>query len=307
MSYLIFDIETIPDLSVWTPPPVETPDQAPPADAPLPGQLQLVGAPAPAGPIGAPPAEPGAPPPADGGIVIPPMSAPKKSRSRKKAAAPGEPPKEPFPPHYAHRVIAIGWTWLELDAGAAEVKGIGCVGTSVFKDDEGSLITAWDDFVRRESPTIVTFAGRGFDVPVLSLRAFRHGVSQAWADREYRHRYSERHLDLFEQLTEYGILPRTGFSLDTFAQLMGLPGKMGVDGSQVKALWTAGEIGKIEAYCACDAVRTAFVLLRFLLIRGRISKAQYVTAARSLLETSNGMGLGAITFGVDAKRLLLEG
>lgn len=297
MSYLVFDIETIPDLSVWTPPPAEQPEQATPPGAPLPGQLQLVGAPS---------VEPGAPP-ADTGIVIPPMSAAKKSRSRKKAAAPGEPPKEPFPPLYAHRVIAIGWTWLELDAGAAEIKGVGCVGTSTFKDDEGMLISAWNDFMRKESPTVVTFSGRGFDVPVLSLRAFRHGVSQSWADREYRHRYGERHLDLFEQLTEYGLVPRTGFSLDTFSQLMGLPGKMGVDGSQVRTLWTAGEIGKIEAYCACDAVRTAFVLLRFLLMRGRISKVQYVTAARSLLETSNGMGLGAITFGVDVQRLLLEG
>ena len=44
----------------------------------------------------------------DGGIVIPPVGTPaKKSRSRKKPANPAEPPKEPFAPLYAHRVIAM--------------------------------------------------------------------------------------------------------------------------------------------------------------------------------------------------------
>ena len=72
-------------------------------------------------------------------------------------------------------------------------------------------------------------------------------------------------------------------------------------------MWKSGEVAKIEAYCACDAVKTSFLLLRYFLMRGRISKEQYVAAARTLLATSGAQGLGAITFGVDTKRLLLEG
>jgi predicted PolB exonuclease-like 3'-5' exonuclease len=292
MSYLVFDIETVTDLSVWTPPPVELPP-ADPAIAPLPGQLALVGAPTAL--------------PTDSGIVIPPVGTPaKKSRSRKKPVNPADPPKEPFAPLYAHRVIAIGWSWLDLDGGKVEIKGVGCIGTSTFKDNEAGLLVAWDEFMRREAPTIVTYAGRGFDVPVLALRAFHHGVSQAWADKDYRYRYGDRHIDLFEHLTDYGLVPRTGFSLGTMSQLMGLPNKT-LDGSGVAALWRNNEIAKIEAYCACDAVRTALVMLRYFLMRGRIGKEQYVRACQGLLITSTNMGLGEITFGIDAKRLLLEG
>jgi len=289
VSYLVFDIETIPDLSVWTPPATE----APPPDpaAPLPGQLSIVGAPV---------------PPADSAIVIPPLGTPvKKPRARKKPAN-GEPAKEPFAPHYAHRVVAIGWTWLELDNGAAELKGMGCVGTSTFKDDEAALISAWNDFVRREGPTIVTYNGRAFDVPVLGLRALRHGVSQAWADKDYRYRYGERHLDVFEHVTEYGLVPRTGFSLDVLSQLIGLPAKGETNGASISAMFAKGDIAKLEAYCASDSVKTAFLLLRYFLMRGRVSKDQYVVMARMLLEACAAQGLGSITFGVDTKRLLLE-
>lgn len=288
MSYLVFDIETVPDLSVWTPP---APEAAPANPAPPPGQGTLALVPV---------------VPTDGGIVIPPIgtTAGKKSRSRKKPVDPNAPPKDVFPPLYAHRVIAIGYVWLDENF---TVKQIGCVGTRAFGDDEAKLLTGWDSFVNQERPTVVTFAGRGFEIPVLGLRALRHGVAQGWADNDYRYRYGDRHLDLFDLFTEHGLVPRTGYSLDMFSQLIGLPGKNGVDGSKVNALFMRGEIATIEGYCACDAVRETFLLLRYLLMRGRLTREQYQAAAKTLLELSAAQQLGGITFGVDLKRLLLEG
>lgn len=310
MSFLVFDIETIPDLSLWTPPPTPAPE-APP-DAALPGQLGLPGAPAtpptlqsvpPTGTI----VVPGAPT-AGFTMQIPPTGQrkPRKPRATKPKAN-GEPPKEPFAPLYAHRVIAIGWVWLELDAGQAALKGMGCVGTSTFKDDEAALLTGWNDFVRREQPTVVSWRGRWFDVPVLGLRALRHGISQSWADDGYRKRYSDHHVDLFDVLTEYGAVPQTGMKLSTMSEIMGLPGKTDVDGSKVNAMYQRGEIAKIEAYCASDAARTAFLLLRYRLMRGWISVEQYRVGARALLEQCSAMNLGNLTLGIDSKRLLLEG
>lgn len=308
MSFLVFDIETIPDLSLWTPPPVAA--LAPPDPAvPLPGQLGLPGAPPPPTLQSVPPTGTITTAPSPGfSIQIPPVGQRKARKPRAtKPKANGEPAKEPFAPLYAHRVIAIGWVWLELDAGQAALKGMGCVGTSTFKDDEAALITGWNDFVRKEQPTIVSFVGRTFDVPVLGLRAMRHGISQSWADDGYRKRYGDHHVDLFDVLTEYGALPRTGYSLGALSTVLGLPDKGELVGGSVSGMYQRGEIAKIEAYCCSDAVRTAFLLLRYRLMRGWMSVEQYRVGARALLEQAAAMNLGNLTLGIDTKRLLLEG
>jgi predicted PolB exonuclease-like 3'-5' exonuclease len=308
VSFLIFDIETIPDLSLWTPP-ASAPLPPDPA-APLPGQLGLPGAPAalpafqsvpPTGTIVAPGA-----PAAGFSLHIPPVGQrkPRKPRATKPKAN-GETAKEPFAPLYAHRVIAIGWVWLELEVGQPAVKGMGCVGTSTYKDDEAALLTGWNDFVRKEQPTVVSFCGRTFEVPVMGLRAIRHGISQGWADEEYRKRYNSHHIDLFDVLTEYGAVQRTGYSLGTLSTILGLPDKGEVNGASVAGMYQRGEIAKIEAYCASDAARTAFLLLRYRLMRGWMSVDQYRIAARALLELCATMNLGNLTLGVDVNRLLL--
>ncbi len=308
MSFLIFDIETIPDLSLWTPPPPEVTETPP--DAPLPGQGTLPAMPAAPALQSVPPTglivAPGAPAPGFT-MQIPATGAkkPRKPRARKPKA--GEPAKEPFAPLYAHRVIAIGWVWMELDEGQAKIKGLGCVGTSTFKDDEAGLLTAWNEFVRKEQPVVVSYVGRSFDVPVLGLRALRLGISQSWADKEYRHRYGERHIDLFDVLTEYGVVPRTGFSLGMASKIIGLPDKNDIVGGGVNGLYQRGETAKIEAYCCSDAIRTAFLLLRYRLMRGWLSPEQYRVGARALLDQAAAMNLGNLTLGVDTRRLLLEG
>jgi len=307
MSFLIFDIETIPDLSLWTPP-APAPDPAPPG-APLPGQLGLPGAPQPPMLQSVPPTGQITTAPTAGfTLQIPPAGQrkPRKPRAPKPKAN-GEPAKDPFAPLNAHRVIAIGWVWLELDAGQAQLKGMGCVGTSTFKDDEAALLTGWNNFVRHEQPTVVSWRGRSFDVPVLGLRALRHGISQSWADEGYRKRYGDHHVDLFDVLTEYGAVPQSGMKLSTMSEVVGLPGKTDVDGSKVNGMYQRGEIAKIEAYCCSDAVRTAFLLLRYRLMRGWLTLEQYRVGARALLEQCATMNLGNLTLGVDTKRLLLEG
>jgi len=65
-----------------------------------------------------------------------------------------------------------------------------------------------------------------------------------------------------------GYQNRAWAPLDEIAQLCGLPGKLGMDGSQVYSAWKRGEIEAIRNYCETDVANTYLLFLRFQLIRG---------------------------------------
>jgi predicted PolB exonuclease-like 3'-5' exonuclease len=85
----------------------------------------------------------------------------------------------------------------------------------------------------------------------------------------YISRYHQRHLDLMDLLAMYQ--PRANAPLDELAKLMGLPGKLGMDGSAVWGAWLAGRIDDIRDYCETDVVNTYLVYLRFQQMRGAMT------------------------------------
>jgi predicted PolB exonuclease-like 3'-5' exonuclease len=155
-------------------------------------------------------------------------------------------------------------TGVEVLGGGAEEKGMVCEFWGRLEQFTG---------------TLVSFNGRRFDLPVLELAALRHGcVIPRYFAGGYRYRYSdEAHYDLYDFLTNCGAYSvRGGF--DLLAQLIGLPGKGDVDGAQVQALWEAGRLAEIHAYCRRDVIQTYFLFLRLELMRGRITQAQHDAA-----------------------------
>lgn len=186
----------------------------------------------------------------------------------------------PFPPTWAHRIIVVGCLWLGDDY---RLRRMGVVGEQ--EDDERFVLSELSRFVGRAKPVLVTYNGRSFDLPVIALRSLHHGVSLAWyyRDRGIRYRYSEEgHLDLCDWLADHGAT-RAG-SLDAVARLIGLPGKFGVDGSQVEGLYRAGHLDRVRSYCLADVVQTAFVFLRFRLLQGNLDATGYRQAAETLLD-----------------------
>ena len=55
---------------------------------------------------------------------------------------------------------------------------------------------------------------------------------------------------------------------------MGLPGKLGMEGSEVWGAYQAGKIAEIRNYCETDVVNTYLVFLRFQLMRGALTEQQ---------------------------------
>jgi 3'-5' exonuclease len=129
--------------------------------------------------------------------------------------------------------------------------------------------------------TLVSFNGRGFDLPVLEMQALRYGCqAPRYFNEKYGHRYrysEERHYDLFDFLSNVGVHRiRGGFNL--LARLIGLPGKTWVDGSMIQGLWEAGQLGMIHTYCRQDVIQTYGLFLRVELMRGRLTPEAYQAA-----------------------------
>jgi predicted PolB exonuclease-like 3'-5' exonuclease len=149
---------------------------------------------------------------------------------------------------------------------------------------EAELIRRFFEGLERYNPVLVSWNGGGFDLPVLQYRALLHGIEAPhyWEsgenDREfrfnnYRNRYHDRHTDLMDVLASFQA--RATVPLESLALALGLPGKMGMHGSEVWSQFQQGNIGAIRDYCETDALNTYLVYLRFELIRGHLTPAQF--------------------------------
>jgi predicted PolB exonuclease-like 3'-5' exonuclease len=132
---------------------------------------------------------------------------------------------------------------------------------------------------------VVSFNGRGFDLPLLEMAAFRYGC-RCGAEHfdSSRNRYGGGHLDLLEWLTNFGACrgQATG-GLNLFSKILGKPGKMEVAGDQVYEMHLAGKAREINEYCMFDTLDTYFVFLRTRVLTGEINleyEHQLVNEAR---------------------------
>jgi 3'-5' exonuclease len=130
--------------------------------------------------------------------------------------------------------------------------------------DEVELLTAfWD--VAQHYEAIVTFNGRGFDVPFLYLRSALLNVPVSrknWLGYRFA---TEPHCDLAEQLTFYGVSGREGaarrFNLDFYCKAFGIesPKSHGVTGLDMNDMIAAGRYREIAEYCLRDVQATVLL------------------------------------------------
>ncbi|HEC30147.1 MAG TPA: 3'-5' exonuclease [Gammaproteobacteria bacterium] len=189
--------------------------------------------------------------------------------------------------HYLHRIVAISAVLKTSDK--VKVWSLGEKESS-----EKELIQRFFDGVDKFVPTLVSWNGSGFDLPVLHYRALLHGViaQRYWDtgdnDRDFKwnnyiSRYHARHTDLMDVLAAYQ--PRANAPLDQIATMLGFPGKMGMSGARVWENYQAGDIEGIRNYCETDVLNTYLVYLRFELMRGNLTEQAYNRDCENLRNT----------------------
>ena len=166
-----------------------------------------------------------------------------------------------FMRHHLHKIVAI---------------------SVAMKTAQGLKI--WSLGIDKDAPTLVSWNGSGFALPVLHYRALFHGINaqryfeigdhdKDYKFNNYQNRYHWRHIDLMDVLSGYQA--RTVASLDDVAKLCGFPGKLAMDGSAVQERYTSGDLKGIRDYCETDVLNTYLVYLRFELMRGNLNAVSY--------------------------------
>lgn len=182
-----------------------------------------------------------------------------------------------FLPTHLQKVVAISAVYRNTQQDKFAVWTLGEEGSS-----EKEVVQNFFDGIDKHTPTLVTWNGSGFDLPVLHYRGLLNGVQAAryWDLGEddnnfkwnnYIGRFHLRHTDLMDVLAGYS--PRAFAPLDDIALLLGLPGKMGMSGAKVWDNYLDGQIKAIRDYCETDALNTYLVYLHWLFVRGHLTES----------------------------------
>ncbi len=183
-----------------------------------------------------------------------------------------------FLPLHLHRVVAI--SAVLSTHNSLKVWSLGSVDS-----DEAELVQRFFDGIDRYTPTLVSWNGGGFDLPVLHYRSLLHKIDarRYWEsgeeDREYRYnnylnRYHWRHIDLMDVLGAFNM--RASAPLTEVAVMLGFPGKLGMSGASVWDYFQQGKLPEIRQYCETDVLNTYLIYLRWELVRGGLNKSSYL-------------------------------
>ncbi len=160
-------------------------------------------------------------------------------------------------------------------------------------DEEESIIRHFFSFIEDKNPRLVSFNGRGFDMPMLLIRAMKYNIIfPAWFDQSnpmlnktkwenYRQRYAEHfHLDLLDSIGSFGAV--RNLKLDTLCTMAGIPGKYDVSGDQVLKLYYDDKLPLIKEYCQSDVLNTYWLYLKYELLRGDLAIDDYYSFLQTM-------------------------
>lgn len=173
-----------------------------------------------------------------------------------------------------HEIVCISGLWID-EKGTMKLFSF-----SQEQYTEAEILQKFLSIFDKRNPTLISWNGSQFDLPVILFRAMYHGLSapslfdQGEIDTQkrynnYQNRYHHRHIDLMDFMAMFN--GRNFQKLDDIAYLLGYPGKRGVPGYFIPEYVRTKQWLELTSYCEGDVLNTWLVYLRFLLLKGQVS------------------------------------
>lgn len=173
-----------------------------------------------------------------------------------------------------HEIVCISGLWID-EQGTLKLFSF-----SREQFSEQEILQKFLSIFDKRNPTLVSWNGSQFDLPVILFRAMYHGLSapglfdQGEIDSQkrynnYQNRYHHKHIDLMDFMAMFNI--RNFQKLDDVAFLLGYPGKRGEPGYFVPEYVRQQQWRELTSYCEGDVLNTWLVYLRFMLLKGQLS------------------------------------
>ncbi len=124
-----------------------------------------------------------------------------------------------------------------------------------FQNEKDILKNFWEIISKFDQ--IVTFNGRSFDCPFITIRSAILGVIPTRNLNSYRYD-TKMHFDIFDQLSFYGAVSRK-FNLDFICKSFGIesPKSKGITGLNLSQFFGEKKFFEIAEYCIGDVIATA--------------------------------------------------
>ncbi|MGD8428376.1 MAG: ribonuclease H-like domain-containing protein [Balneolaceae bacterium] len=171
-----------------------------------------------------------------------------------------------FLPPMFHKMIS--WVGLWIENNGVPKQKVAWHGT----DEMEGLKKLFNTLSTYKDFGLVHHNGRGFDLPLLTYRALKHGMQMPKRLNHYdiKYRYSNDNVDLLDEFSNYGA--SSWPKLKHLGYLIGIPFKQTGEGNEVLRMFREEKLPEIEHYCYEDVMATYIVWLHLKFTVGDISK-----------------------------------
>ena len=186
-----------------------------------------------------------------------------------------------------HEIVCISGLWID-EQGFMKLFSF-----SQEQHSEAEILKRFLSIFDKKNPTLVSWNGSQFDLPVILFRAMYHGLSapslfdQGEIDSQkrynnYQNRYHHRHVDLMDVMAMFN--GRHFQKLDDTAHLLGYPGKREGALYRIPEQIKAKQWGEITRYCEGDVLNTWLIYLRWLLLKGQLQQHDHQAWVQSTIQ-----------------------
>lgn len=156
---------------------------------------------------------------------------------------------------------------------------------------ELEILMNFNKYCEKETPKLVTFNGKMFDLPVIKYRSMYYKIPMKWyynleelaKDKWYQsydNRYSQDNIDLFDTFSS----GRGSVKMAEVCATFGVPCKIDADGSGVYEMVLSGKLEKVRNYCETDALVTFVLFAIYSSHTGAIEFDGYVKTIKHLFQ-----------------------